>query len=192
MVPRPPRAQVPGGLYHLTTRSNFGRLAFATDGERAQFLALVAQTVGRHAWSCLAYCVMSTHYHLLVATPNPDVAAGMQYLKGRYAQWANWSREERGHVFEGRYRSVLVQSSGHALEVHRYIALNPVRAGLVARAEDWRWASTRALFGLERPATFLDVATALEPFGASPASGRRRLRSFVRDADDYDAAGRAH
>jgi putative transposase len=187
-VPRPHRLQVAGGVYHLTTRSNLGRVAFASDRERAQFLSFVAETVARHAWSCRAYCVLSTHYHLLVATPEPNVAAGMQYLKGRYAQWVNWSREEGGHLFEGRYRSVLVENDGHALEVHRYIALNPVRAGLVRDAESWQWSSVRALLALEPAAPFLDVASALAPFGPTSVSARRRLRAFIRDTAASDQA----
>jgi putative transposase len=188
ILPRPYRTQIADGLYHLTTRANYGRLAFRTDDEREQFLGFVAETIGRHGWSCRAYCVLSTHYHLFLATPEPDLAAGMQYLKGRYAQWANWSRKERGHLFEGRYRSVLVESPGHALEVQRYVALNPVRAGLAARPEDWRWSSTRALFGLEPAPPFLDVDAALEPFGPSWTSARRRLRSFVQDSVVSDTA----
>jgi putative transposase len=116
------------------------------------------------------------------------VAAGMQYLNGRYGQWVNWSRGERGHLFEGRYKSALVESSGHAYEVHRYLALNPVRAGLVRRPEDWRWSSTRALLGLEGPPPLLDVRAALGLFDANGVSARRRLRSFLRDADVMDAA----
>jgi putative transposase len=187
-VPRPLRVQVAGGVYHLTTRANLGRLAFQSDRERAHFLEVVSKIVARFGWSCRAYCLLSSHYHLLVATPEPDLAAGMQYLNGGYGQWANWSRGERGHLFEGRYKSALVESSGHAYEVHRYVALNPVRAGLVRRPEDWRWSSTRALLGFEQPAPFLDLRAALELFDASVVSARRRLRSFLRDADVLDAA----
>ena len=187
-MPRPHRIQVSGGLYHLTSRANFGRVAFESHKERAFFLELLAQTVRRHGWSCIAYCVLSTHYHLFVTTPEPDIAAGMQYLKGSYAQWANWRRKERGHLFDGRYKSVLVQSDGHAHEVHRYIALNPVRARIVHRPEQWGWASTRALLGLERPAPFLDVASALGTFDDNEISARRRFRSFLKDADVLDTA----
>lgn len=187
-MPRPHRIQIGGGLYHLTSRANFGRQAFEADVERECFLDLVAETVDRYGWSCRAYCVMSTHYHLLVRTPQPDLAEAMQFLKGRYAQWANWSRKQRGHLFEGRFGSVLVESDGHAHEIHRYIALNPVRAGIVRRPERWRWASTAALLGLEPPAPFLDVAAALETFHANEISARRRFRTFLRDADVLDAA----
>jgi putative transposase len=187
-MPRLPRLQVPGGLYHVTAHSNVGRLAFAEDGERGWFLSLLGELVGRRGWSCRSYCLLSTHYHLLCMTPQPDLAAGMQYLNGRYGQWANWRRGERGHVFEGRYKAVLVEGEAHALEVQRYIALNPVRAGLVRRPEDWPWSAYGALIGMRRPLPFLDVRAALEEFGPTVVSARRRLRAFVRDGLAQDTA----
>lgn len=187
-MPRPPRPQVAGGLYHVTAHSNCGRVAFRDDCERAQFLAVLEAGFERRPWSFRAYCLLSTHYHLLVATPEPDIASGMQYLNGRYAQWANWRRSERGHIFEGRYKSVLVQTDSHAMEVHRYIALNPVRAGLVRDPEAWPWGSLRATLGREKPLAFLDVQAALGEFGANPSAARRRLRMFIQDGIAMDRA----
>jgi putative transposase len=187
-VPRPPRLQVAGGLYHVTAHSNLGRVVFQDDEERAQFLALLEIGVTSCGWSCRSYCLLSTHYHLLVATPEPDLSAGMQYVNGRYAQWANWNRSERSHIFEGRFRSVIVESESHLLEVHRYIALNPVRAGLVRDPEAWPWSSLRAMLGREKPLPLLDVDTALSEFAATKPSARRRLRMFIRDGLRRDMA----
>jgi REP element-mobilizing transposase RayT len=162
-------------------------LAFRDRGEREQFLAFLEETVERHRWSCHSFCLLSTHYHLLVITPQPDIAAGMQYLNGRYAQWTNWTREERGHLFEGRYGSTNVETEAHAIELHRYIAMNPVRAGLVRDPEEWPWSSLSALLGRGKAPAFLDVAGALAEFGTTLSTSRRRLRSFIRDglvADD--------
>jgi putative transposase len=187
-VPRPPRINVPGGLYHVTAHSNFGRTVFRDDEERAQFLALLELGVARRGWSCRSYCLLSTHYHLLVLTPEPDLSLGMQYLNGRYAQWANWNREQRSHVFEGRFKSVLVETESHALGVHRYIAMNPVRAGLVRRPEEWPWSSLPAVLGLDQPLGFLDVDAVLGEFGPNTATARRRLRAFIRDGLAGDTA----
>jgi putative transposase len=187
-VPRPPRLQVAGGLYHVTAHSNVGRVVFRDDEERAQFLAMLELGVTRCGWSCRSYCLLSTHFHLLISTPEPDLSTGMQYVNGRYAQWANWHRGERSHVFEGRFRSVLVETESHALEVHRYIALNPVRAGLVRDPEQWPWSSLRAILGREPPPPFLDVDTVLAEFGASKATARRRLRTFLREGLAGDTA----
>ncbi|MBA2568610.1 MAG: transposase [Actinobacteria bacterium] len=187
-MPRPHRVQVAGGLYHVTARSNIGRLACRDDRDRKRFLLLLGATVDRQDWSCRAYCVLSTHYHLFVETPQPDIAAGMQYLNGRYGQWANWNRTERGHIFDARYGAVLVESPGHAAEVHRYIALNPVRAGLVSTPEAWRWSSYAALLGRVQALPLLDVGAGLADFGSTPEEARRRLRSFVADGLLMDAA----
>ena len=188
VMPRPLRLQVAGGVYHVTAHSNTGRLAFADDDDREQFLMLVDEVVRRREWSCRSYCLLSTHYHLLVHTPEPDLAAGMQYLNGCFAQWANWRRDEDGHVFKGRYAARQVQTEGHALEVHRYIALNPVRAGLVRSPLDWPWSSLRALLGQRKPESFLDIRSVLDEFGPSLVSSRRRLRSFIWDGLAEDAA----
>jgi putative transposase len=187
-VPRPPRLNVADGLYHVTAHSNVGRTVFRDDDERAQFLAFVELGVTRFGWSCRSYCLLSTHYHLFVSTPEPNLSLGMQYLNGRYGQWANWNRSERGHVLEGRFKSVLVETDSHALEIHRYIALNPVRAGLVDDPEEWAWSSLGALLGREHAPGFLDVDTVLAEFGPNQATARRRLRAFVRDGLQQDAA----
>jgi hypothetical protein len=129
--------------------------------------------------------------HLLLATPEPNLSSGMQYVNGRYAQWANWHRDERSHVFDGRFRSILVNSESHALEVHRYIALNPVRAGLVRDPEEWPWSSLRAILGREQPRGFLDVDTVLGEFGSNRATARRRLRRFIRDGLRMDIPDQA-
>jgi REP element-mobilizing transposase RayT len=187
-MPRPPRLEVAGGVYHVTTRANAGRLVFADDDERQQFLMYVDELVQLREWSCRSYCLLSTHYHLLFMTPQPDLAAGMQWLNGRFAQWANWQREEETHVFGGRYGARRVTTEAHALEVHRYIALNPVRAGLVRDPRDWPWSSLASLLGERPPEAFLDVRGALEMFGTDLASARRRLRKFVWDGLREDSA----
>jgi putative transposase len=186
VMPRPHRLQLAGGLYHLMARSNVGRVAFADDSERQQFMALVAAVVARRRWSCRAFCLLSTHYHLLVATPEADVAVGMQYINGRYAQWINWYRDERGHLFDSRYRSVLIETEAHALELHRYIALNPVRAGLALKPEDWPWSSFAAMAGLREAPALLDVQSALRDFGPGEPA-RRRFWTFVWDGLRRDA-----
>lgn len=181
-VPRAYRLQVPHGLYHVTANGGLRRALFENDSERAEFLNLVAKVVALRGWSCRSYCLLTTHYHLLVNTPNGDLSAGLQHLNGRYAQWANWCRGERGHLFRERFNSVLVESGGHAFESYRYIAMNPVRAGVVARPEDWRWSSYAALLGLAPAAACLDVERALLDFHLDEHAARASLVSFVNDA----------
>jgi putative transposase len=180
-MPRPLRIQAPGAQYHVTSSGNTARTLFRGDKERTDFLDMVGDLVAGRGWVCRSYCLLSTHYHLLVETPEPDLAAGMQYLNGRYGQRVNWRRGEKGHVFAARYDSVLVEGDGHRLELYRYIALNPVRAGLVENPEDWRWSSYAALLDLAPSPAFLDVAGALQDFAEATDSARTRLRTFVVD-----------
>jgi putative transposase len=180
-VPRAYRLQVPQGLYHVTANGSLRRALFENNSERAEFLNLLAKVVALRNWSCRSYCLLTTHYHLLVKTPDGDLSAGLRHLNGRYAQWTNWCRGERGHLFRERFNSVLVESVSHAFESYRYIAMNPVRAGVVARPEDWRW-SYAALLGLAPAAACLDVGGALRDFHLDEHAARARLASFVNDA----------
>jgi putative transposase len=180
-VPRPLRIQIADGLYHITTHSNHRRLVFQDDRERAHFLDVLGTVVRRHNWSCRDFCLLSTHYHVFVQTPQPDIAEGMQYLNGRFAQWVNRKRGERSHVFEDRYGSTLVKTESHALAVHRYIALNPVRAGLVRDPEAWPWSALPILLGRPGRAAFLDVAAVHGLFGRTASTACRSFRRFVQD-----------
>jgi putative transposase len=181
LMARTPRLQVPGGIYHVTAQASTGRMLFADDDERLEFLDILSALVPSRAWSCMAFCLMTTHYHLLVRTPEADLAAGMQYLNGRFGQRINFLRGEKGHLFNARYGSKFVETEQHALNAHRYIALNPVVAGIVARPEDWPWSGYPALLALAPASSFLDVAGALAMFGATPEAGRAKLRGFVQD-----------
>jgi hypothetical protein len=126
---------------------------------------------------------MTTHYHLVIRTPNVDLAAGMQRLNGNFAQGFNRRHGETGHVFERRYHALLIEHDGHLLELYRYIALNPVRAGLCSRPEAWTWSSHSAVVGLAAPPDFLSTEWALLYFGSDRIRARERLRAFVDDVD---------
>jgi putative transposase len=181
-MPRPPRPQIEGGLYHVTSNSCTGRRLFRTDEDFERFFATLADVTGERSWCIRSYCLLHTHYHVLVETPSADIAAGMQFLNARYAEWVNCSREEKGHVFGARYHSVLVVREAHLWEVHRYIAMNPVRALVCARPEDWPWSSYAQVLGLRPARSFLDVRQALRDFAEQPAEARAQLRAFVEDA----------
>ena len=141
---RPLRIEFPGALYHVTARGNARADIYLSDGDRAAFLALLARTLDRFGWLCHAYCVMSNHYHLLIETPRANLSRGMRHLNGVYTQSFNRIHGRVGHVFQGRYKAILVEQDAHLLELCRYVVLNPVRARLVARAGDWRWSSDGA------------------------------------------------
>jgi REP-associated tyrosine transposase len=180
-VARAYRLLEPGGIYHVTTSAAGGLFAFRNDGDRLYFLQLLDRIVTRHRWLCQAYCLLGTHYHLLLETPAPDLSDGMHRLNGIYAQRFNKHHERRGHLFGDRFTSVRVTSDGHLLHLSRYIALNPVRAGLCTRPENWEWSSYAAAIGLRMPPAFLDTDGVLRRFGRSRNVARRRLRTFVEE-----------
>jgi REP element-mobilizing transposase RayT len=173
------RIEFDGAHHHVTTRANAGGVLFGDDLDRNAFLALVERTVDRVGWYVLTYCLMSTHYHLLVETPRANLAAGMRHLNGSYALRVNTRYERFGHVFQTPYRARLIETEEHLLEVSRYVVLNPVRAGLCKRAADWPWSSHRAVLGQTPPQRWLSVSALLERFAPDPERARSRYAAFV-------------
>lgn len=178
---RPLRIQFPGAIYHVTSRGIEGRDIIADTRDADRWLAHLERAVGVRRWRVFAFALMSNHFHLFVQTPEPNLSAGMQDLNGSYANYFNTRHERAGHLFQGRYKAYLVEDEGYWLEVSRYVHLNPVRAGLAAKPEGWRWSSYA---GYHRPASrrrWVDYARVLGEFGGDTAAGRRRYREFVED-----------
>ena len=138
---RPLRIEFAGALYHITSRGNAQGDIYTHDEERQKYLTLLANACERFDWYCHAYCQMSNHYHLLIETNSPTLSKGMKYLNGTYTQYFNRRNRRVGHVFQGRYKAILVQKANYLLELSRYIVLNPVRARMVREAVDWPWSS---------------------------------------------------
>lgn len=163
-MPRKPRLQVGDGIFHIATRGVHAEFLYRAVGDRHAFLRILESVTTTYAWRCLAYTLMGTHYHLLIRTRDANLARGMQMLNGRYAQSFNARHGRRGHLFGDRYFSALVDTDAYLRAAHRYIALNPVNAGLADSPTAWRWGSAAAIAGLARPPTFLDVGGALALF----------------------------
>ena len=173
----------PGGFYHVTPRGNDGRAIYVDTDEidRRRHLALLDRTVRRHRWLVFAYCLMGNHFHLVVQVPDANLSAGMQELLGEYARYWNSRHERSGHLFLNRFSCTPIESDGHLRGAVRYVDLNPVRASLVFRPEQWPWSSYRALVGLDHPVPFLAIKETLELFGSTLPQARRAYRHFVRE-----------
>ena len=172
---RPLRLEFSGALYHLTSRGNRQEPIFLDDTDRRIFLDLLEKEIRQQGWICYAYCLMDNHYHLLMETSDPNLVRGMRRLNGVYTQAFNRRHKRVGHVFQGRYKAILVDKESYLLELCRYIVLNPVRAKVVQRPEDWAWSSYRGTAGRMKGPEWLAVEKVLSFFSGYQAA----YRSFV-------------
>jgi putative transposase len=176
---RPRRIQYPGALYHVTSRGNRRALIFLDDRDHLIWSDLLCAIVERFGFILHAYCMMPNHYHLVVETPQPNLSKGIHYLNSTYAQRFNKRHQLVGHVFQGRFYTVLIDQDAHLLELSRYLPLNPVRSGLVLNAEDWQWSSYRALAGLAPIPAWLESDWILSQFSSDASRQRRVFAHFV-------------
>jgi len=176
---RPLRIEFPGALYHVTSRGNARRKIFLDDEDRQAFLATMAWVVERFGWICHAYCLMDNHFHLLIETPDPNLSRGMRQLNGVYTQGFNRRHRKVGHLFQGRFKAILVERDSYLLELARYVVLNPVRARMVKVAQDYSWSSYRPTMGLDPVPTCLSIEWLLSQFAKTKPVARQRYAAFV-------------
>ncbi|HEV2813148.1 MAG TPA: transposase [Solirubrobacteraceae bacterium] len=150
-MPRKPRELVAGGVYHVYARGNNRQSIFLDDLDRRAYLRHIEHVVLKRAWLCLAYCLMPNHVHLLVETPQPDLAVGMHWLHGAYARRFNRRHRRVGHLFQGRYGAVRIEDDAQLWMTAAYIARNPVAAGHCREPEDWEWSSHAATANADAP-----------------------------------------
>lgn len=183
---RPLRLELPGAVYHLTSLGNGGQPAFRVPEDSALFLEILGETCTRFDWRCFAFCLLPDRYHLVVETRRATLARGMRQLNGRYTQAFNRRHGIGGHVFQGRYRSVMVESPAYLAAACRDVLRQPVERGLAAEAAAWRWSSLRAVAGRLPPGrsapSWLAVDAVLALYGADPEQARRRALAYVEAA----------
>lgn len=172
------RAEVEGGLYHVITRGNNRQQVLNAPADYEKFLSLLATQKSQLSFFLYAYCLMTNHVHLLLERQSSAVGRIMHRLLTGYAQYYNRRYRRVGHLLQGRYKAILCQSERYLSELVRYIHLNPVRAGMVKQAEDYKYSSHRAYLGME-PAGIVDVDPVLRHFGARKETARARYRKFV-------------
>ncbi len=175
-------------MFHVATRSVYETFCFRDVDDRLDFLGIFNAVIDTYKWSCWSYCLMGTHYHLILQTPDPNLSDGMQMLNGRYAQRFNGRHGRRGHLFGERFCSVHIETESHLLAALRYVALNPVEAGLCTSPTDWRWSSCRATAGLEIAPRFLDVDGVLGLFALRRQAARAGFVRFVTDTPFEDTS----
>lgn len=177
---RPLRIEYSGAVYHITSRGNDRRNIYSDDRDRENFLKVLEIVVKRYNWLCHAYCLMDNHYHLLIETPDANLSIGMRQLNGVYTQLYNRKHRRAGHIFQGRYKAILVDKGNYLLELCRYVVLNPVRARAVELPQHWKWSSYTATVGLKKSQDYLSVDWILGVFGANRRKAQEQYREFVR------------
>ena len=178
---RPLRLEYAGALYHVTSRGDRREDIYLDDIDRNEWLAVLDKVCGRFNWVVHAYCQMTNHYHFLVETPDGGLSKGMRQLNGLYTQRFNRHHEMVGHLFQGRYKAILIQKDSYLLELCRYVVLNPIRAGMVDELKDWHWSSYRAMVGLDTSPAWLDNDWQLSQFGKYRNPAIKRYIQFVRE-----------
>jgi putative transposase len=138
-MPRGLRSELPDGTYHVVTRGVAGTAVYLDDRDRRFFLDLLAKTGDRARWRILVYCLMTTHYHLLVEASRVALSMGLHRLNGVYAQRFNRRHRRHGHLFGDRFSAWLIRDEKHFAATCQYILNNPVRAGICKTADEWRW-----------------------------------------------------
>ncbi|MCK8603437.1 transposase [Desulfoferrobacter suflitae] len=178
---RPLRIEYPGAVYHVTSRGNARADIFLGDGDRQTFLNVLADTIEKYNWLCHAFCLLDNHYHAIIETLDPNLSMGMRQLNGVYTQAFNRSHKRIGHVFQGRYKAILVEKGSHLLELCRYVVLNPVRAGMAATPGQWQWSSYKSTAHAGKVPQYLTVDWVLGQFARNRTTARQRYREFVAD-----------
>lgn len=178
---RPLRIEYPGALYHVTSRGNAKQNIFLSDRDRKVFLGLLGQIAERFHFVFYAYCLMDNHYHLLIETPEGNLSEGMRQLNGIYTQKYNWLNGKTGHVFQGRYKAIIVDRDSYLLELVRYVSLNPVRAFMVMGPGDWAWSSYRSTAGIDEAPSWLSTDRVLGQFSSVRERAQKLYMLFVEE-----------
>jgi len=176
---RPLRIEYQGALYHVTSRGDRKEAIYEDDEDREKFLTILSQVIDTHNWVCHAYCLMNNHYHLVIETPDGNLSKGMRQLNGVYTQASNRRHDRVGHLFQGRYKSILVDADTYLLELTRYVVLNPVRAEMVKQPGHWRWSSYSAMTGETQSPSWLATHGLLAQFSRQRKVAVRRYKQFV-------------
>ncbi len=179
IMTRPLRLEFPGAVYHVMSRGDNKQKIFLNDHDRRRFLKIYQDVVERQSWMTYAWCLMDNHFHLVIETPEPNLSEGMRLLNGIYTQYFNANKGRVGHVFQGRFHSIVVDENVYLLELVRYVVLNPVRSGRVDNPGKWPWSSYKATAGLEPCPPWLNADAVTDAVSERIGTRRDRQKSYA-------------
>jgi REP-associated tyrosine transposase len=186
---RPLRIAYPGAYYHVTSRGNERKDVFKSRKEREKFLEYLASATERYGAAIHAYCLMSNHYHLLLETPEGNLSQIMRHINGAYTTYFNIKRKRAGHLFQGRFKAILIEADEYAVELSRYIHLNPVRVCIVGKPGEYPWSSFQSYIGQSKVPDWLKTDFILGYFGKSKLDAGKKYSVFVEEliGTEYDS-----
>jgi REP-associated tyrosine transposase len=179
----PPRIENVGSIYHVNGNAVDGTRLFVDEVDRLSFLSLLEREAALSDWCVLAYTLMTTHYHMLFRLENTTLSSGFRRLNSMYARRYNLRHDRRGALWQRRFHDSIIEVEGHLFETIRYIALNPPRANMCRKPEDWAWSSYGSAVGLHPPDPLVDEHELLGLFGTRRQASREWLRRYVEEAD---------
>lgn len=177
---RPLRLEFAGAVYHITSRGNARGDIYLDANDRNIFLDVLGNVCERYNWCSYAYCLMTNHYHLVMETAEANLSRGMRHLNGVYTQRFNRKHHRVGHLFQGRYKAILVDKDSYLLELVRYVVLNPARAGITKTAGEYPWSSYRIMTGKASTPDWLNTGLIITHFGNPIAVARKGFVEFVK------------
>ena len=176
---RPLRIEYPGAFYHVTSRGNERKEIFKSQRDREKFLSYLESSTQRYDALIHVFCLMENHYHLFLETPSGNLSQIMRHINGAYTTYFNVKRQRSGHLFQGRYKAILVDVDEYAKELSRYIHLNPLRAGIVEKLEEYPWSSYPYYIGLEKAPAWLARNSILSYFADNVSDAQAGYSEFV-------------
>lgn len=183
------RIEFPGAFYHVTARGNERKSVFKSVKDREEFLSYLESASNRYGAVIHAYCLMDNHYHILIETPHGNLSKIMQHINSSYTTYFNIRHDRYGHLFQGRYKSILVEVDEYAKELSRYIHLNPVRARMVKTPEEYQWSSCIYYTDKKEAPAWLYRDFILGYFGERPSASQKNYKEFVHSLakEDYSS-----
>jgi len=180
------RIEYAGAFYHVTSRGNERKVVFRTHRDRKKFLSYLESATERYRAVVHVYCLMNNHYHLLIETPSGNISQIMHHINTAYTAYFNTKHARSGHLFQGRYKAIVIDADEYAREVSRYIHLNPVRAGLIENPEEYRWSSYQYYIFSPGPPKWLKRELILSYFGGDQKTAMKKYQNFVCSVMDQE------
>lgn len=175
-----PRDTAPG-IHHVIVGATADEDYFLTDTDRLVWIRRLTRMLIRFEWKCISLCQLTTHVHAIVDVPDESLPRGMHFLNAFYGKYFNETNDRKGALIRSRYWSKRIVDDEQLIATFRYVARNPVTAGLCARAEDWHWSTFASSCGLTQTFPFIDASVVVATLGATTATSSQLLRALVRD-----------